>query len=104
MLNVSDIAQDADINQKQAKDWLQILENYVVSEIAKSYWNSGREQYIQVRHRRTCREARAAKELSSARLCDPPETGLSAGDTPAESCIFITKTRRRNRVKYQKNN
>lgn len=26
MLNVSDIAQDADINQKQAKDWLQILE------------------------------------------------------------------------------
>lgn len=26
MLNVSDIAQDADMNQKQAKDWLQILE------------------------------------------------------------------------------
>ena len=26
MLNVSEIAQDADINQKQAKDWLQILE------------------------------------------------------------------------------
>ena len=26
MLNVSDIAQDADINQKQANDWLQILE------------------------------------------------------------------------------
>lgn len=26
MLNVADIAQDADINQKQAKDWLQILE------------------------------------------------------------------------------
>lgn len=102
MLNVSDIAQDADINQKQAKDWLQILEtlgiifylhpysnnllkrlvktpklyfydtglvcyltkwssaqvlecgalngaileNYVVSEIAKSYWNSGREPYM----------------------------------------------------------
>ena len=28
---------------------------------------------IQVRHQRTCREARAPKELSSARLCDPPE-------------------------------
>lgn len=26
MLNISDIAQDADINQKQAKDWLHILE------------------------------------------------------------------------------
>ena len=35
---------------------------------------------LQVRHRRTCREARAPKELSSARLCDPPETHLSAGD------------------------
>ena len=35
---------------------------------------------IQVRHRRTCREARAPKELSSARLCDPPEATLSAGD------------------------
>ena len=35
---------------------------------------------IQVRHRRTCREARAPKELSSARLCDPLEAGLSAGD------------------------
>lgn len=102
MLNVSDIAQDADINQKQAKDWLQILEtlgiifylhpysnnllkrlvktpklyfydsglvchltrwssaevlesgamnraileNYVVSEIAKTYMNSGREPYM----------------------------------------------------------
>ena len=41
---------------------------------------------VQVRHRRTCREARAPKELSSARLCDPPEAQLSAGDTPAESC------------------
>ena len=41
---------------------------------------------IQVRHRRICREARAPKELSSARLCDPPEEQLSAGDTPAESC------------------
>lgn len=102
MLNVSDVAQDADINQKQAKDWLQILEtlgiifylhpysnnllkrlvktpklyfydtglvcyltrwssaevlesgamngaileNYVVSEIAKTYMNSGREPYM----------------------------------------------------------
>ena len=102
MLNVSEIAQDADINQKQAKDWLQILEklgiifylhpysnnllkrlvktpklyfydsglvcyltrwssaevlqsgamngavleNYVVSEIAKTYINSGREPYM----------------------------------------------------------
>ena len=36
--------------------------------------------FIQVRHRRTCREARAPKELSSARLCDPPEARLSAGD------------------------
>ena len=35
---------------------------------------------IQVRHRRTCREARVPKELSSARLCDPPEAQLSAGD------------------------
>lgn len=102
MLNVSDIAQDADVNQKQAKDWLQILEtlgiifylrpysnnllkrlvktpklyfydtglvchltrwssakvlecgamngaileNYVVSEIAKTYINSGKEPYM----------------------------------------------------------
>ena len=102
MLNVSEIAQDADINQKQAKDWLQILEklgiifylhpysnnllkrlvktpklyfydtglvcyltrwssaevlesgamngavleNYVVSEIAKTYMNSGWEPYM----------------------------------------------------------
>ncbi len=102
MLNVSEIAQDADINQKQAKDWLQILEtlgiifylrpysnnllkrlvktpkmyfydtglvcyltkwsspevlesgamngamleNYVVSEIAKTYMNSGKEPYM----------------------------------------------------------
>lgn len=102
MLNISEIAQDADINQKQAKDWLQILEtlgiifylhpysnnllkrlvktpklyfydtglvcyltrwssaevlemgamngaileNYVVSEIAKTYLNSGKEPYM----------------------------------------------------------
>lgn len=102
MLNVSDIAQDADINQKQANDWLQILEtlgiifylhpysnnllkrlvktpklyfydtglvcyltkwsnsqvlesgamngavleNYVVSEIAKTYLNEGKEPYM----------------------------------------------------------
>lgn len=102
MVNVADIAQDADINQKQAKDWLQILEtlglifylhpysnnllkrlvktpkiyfydtglvcyltrwsnaqvlesgamngaileNYVVSEIAKTYINSGRQPYM----------------------------------------------------------
>ncbi|MEI3194359.1 MAG: ATP-binding protein [Lachnospiraceae bacterium] len=102
MLNVAEIAQDADINQKQAKDWLQILEtlgiifylhpysnnllkrlvktpklyfydsglvcyltrwssaevlqsgamngaileNYVVSEIAKTYLNSGKEPYM----------------------------------------------------------
>ena len=102
MLNVAEIAQDADINQKQAKDWLQILEtlgiifylhpysnnllkrlvktpklyfydtglvchltrwsspevlengamngavleNYVVSEIAKTYLNSGRQPYM----------------------------------------------------------
>lgn len=102
MLNVSDIAQDADLNQKQTKDWLRlletlgiifylrpysnnllkrlvktpklyfydtglvchltrwssaevlekgamngaILENYVVSEIAKTYMNSGREPYM----------------------------------------------------------
>ena len=102
MLNVSDIAQDADINQKQANDWLQILEtlgiifylhpysnnllkrlvktpklyfydtglvcyltkwsnsqvlesgamngavleNYVVSEIAKTYLNAGKEPYM----------------------------------------------------------
>ena len=102
MVNVSDIAQDAEISQAQAKSWLQILEtlgiifylhpysnnqlkrlvktpklyfydtglvcyltkwssaevlesgamngalleNYVVSEIAKSYWNSGKEPYM----------------------------------------------------------
>ncbi|MGN0469100.1 MAG: ATP-binding protein [Acutalibacteraceae bacterium] len=102
MLNINDIAQDADINQKQVKDWLHILEtlgiifylhpysnnllkrlvktpklyfydtglvcyltkwssaqtlqcgamngaileNYVVSEIAKTYLNSGHEPYI----------------------------------------------------------
>ena len=102
MLNVAEIAQDADINQKQAKDWLQILEtlgiifylhpysnnllkrlvktpklyfydtglvchltrwsspevlengamngavleNNVVSEIAKTYLNSGRQPYM----------------------------------------------------------
>lgn len=102
MLNIAEIAQDADINQKQAKDWLQILEtlgiifylhpysnnllkrlvktpklyfydsglvcyltrwssaevlqsgamngamleNYVVSEIAKTYLNSGKETYM----------------------------------------------------------
>lgn len=102
MLNISDIAQDADINQKLAKNWLQILEtlgiifylhpysnnllkrlvktpklyfydtglicyltrwssaevlengamngaileNYVVSEIAKTYINSGKEPYM----------------------------------------------------------
>ena len=38
------------------------------------------ERVVQVRHRRTCRKARAPKELSSARLCDPPEAQLSAGD------------------------
>ena len=102
MLNVAEIAQDADINQKQTKDWLQILEtlgiifylhpysnnmlkrlvktpklyfydtglvchltrwsspevlengamngavleNYVVSEIAKTWLNSGKEPYM----------------------------------------------------------
>ena len=102
MLNVAEIAQDVDINQKQAKDWLQILEtlgiifylhpysnnllkrlvktpklyfydtglvchltrwsspevlengamngavleNYVVSEIAKTWLNSGKEPYM----------------------------------------------------------
>ena len=102
MLNVAEIAQDADINQKQAKDWLgiletlgiifylhpysnnllkrlvktpklyffdsglvcyltrwssaetleygamngAILENYVVAEIAKSYFNCGQEPYL----------------------------------------------------------
>ena len=102
MLNIAEIAQDADINQKQVKDWLQILEtlgiifylhpysnnllkrlvktpklyfydsglvcyltrwssaevlqsgamngamleNYVVSEIAKTYLNSGKEPYM----------------------------------------------------------
>ena len=102
MLNVAEIAQDADINQKQAKDWLQILEtlgiifylhpysnnllkrlvktpklyfydtglvchltrwsspevlengamngavleNYVVSEIAKTWLNSGKDPYM----------------------------------------------------------
>ena len=86
MLNVAEIAQDADINQKQAKDYSNnllkrlvktpklyffdsglvcyltrwssaetleygamngaILENYVVSEIAKTYLNCGKEPYL----------------------------------------------------------
>ena len=44
---------------------------------------------VQVRHRRTCRKARAPEGLSSARLCDPSKTQLSAGDTPAESYICL---------------
>lgn len=31
--------------------------------------------FIQVRQQRTCREARASQELSTARLCDQPENG-----------------------------
>lgn len=50
MLNVAEIARDADINQKQAKGWLgiletlesgamngAILENYVVAEVRKTF-------------------------------------------------------------------
>ena len=46
MLNMADIAQDADINQKQVKDWLGILENYVVAEIRKTYLNCGKEPFM----------------------------------------------------------
>ena len=112
MLNIAEIAQDADINQKQAKDWLQILEtlgiifylhpysnnllkrlvktpklyfydsglvcyltrwssaevlqsgamngamleNYVVSEIAKTYLNSGKEPYMYYYRNKDARE------------------------------------------------
>lgn len=37
---------------------------------------------IQVCRQRTCRRARAPKEFSSARLCDPPEAQLSPGEHP----------------------
>ena len=45
-------------------------------------------QHIQVRRRRTCREARAPKELSSARLCDPPEalSWKEIGLPPRRNC------------------
>ena len=75
MVNVAEIARDADINQKQAKDWLGILEtlgiifcyltkwssaqtlesgamngavleNYVVAEIRKTYLNCGKEPFM----------------------------------------------------------
>ena len=46
MLNMADIAQNADINQKQGKDWLGILENYVVAEIRKTYLNCGKEPFM----------------------------------------------------------
>lgn len=59
MLNIADIPRDADINQKQAKDWLgiletlesgamngAILENYVVAEIRKTYLNCGKEPFM----------------------------------------------------------
>lgn len=59
MLNVAEIARDADINQTQAKNWLRILEtlesgamngaileNYVVAEIMKTYLNCGKEPYL----------------------------------------------------------
>lgn len=60
MVKISEIARDADINQAQAKAWLSILaetlecgamngailENYVVSEIAKTYLNCGREPFM----------------------------------------------------------
>lgn len=36
---------------------------------------------IAIRHRRTCRRAYVLKALSSAHLCDPPETGLSEETT-----------------------
>ncbi len=73
MLNVSELARDAELNQKQVKDWLgiletlgiahltkwsspetlasgamsgAILENYVVSEIRKTYLNQGKEAFM----------------------------------------------------------
>lgn len=112
MLNIAEIAQDADINQRQARDWLQILEtlgiifylhpysnnllkrlvktpklyfydtglvcyltkwssaqvlecgamngamleNYVVSELAKTYMNAGKEPYMYYYRDRDARE------------------------------------------------
>ncbi|MBD5481097.1 MAG: ATP-binding protein [Lachnospiraceae bacterium] len=40
MLNVADIAQDADINQKQAKDWLVILETLGIIFYLHPYFNN----------------------------------------------------------------
>jgi hypothetical protein len=40
MLNISEIAQDADINQKQAKGWLQILEILGIVFYLHSYSNN----------------------------------------------------------------
>lgn len=40
MLNISDIAQDADINQKQAKDWIHILETLGIIFYLHSYSNN----------------------------------------------------------------
>ena len=40
MLNISDIAQDADINQKQAKDWLHILETLGIIFYLQPYSNN----------------------------------------------------------------
>lgn len=40
MLNISDIAQDADINQKQAKDWIHILETFGIIFYLHPYSNN----------------------------------------------------------------
>ncbi len=43
MLNVHDIATDVGVSDDTAKRWLQILENYVVAEIRKTWLNSAKE-------------------------------------------------------------
>ena len=45
MLNVAEIAQDADINQKQAKDWLHILETLGIIFYLHPYSNNASEGY-----------------------------------------------------------
>ena len=37
MLNVAEIAQDADINQKQANDWLHILETLGIISVSYTH-------------------------------------------------------------------
>ena len=40
MVNVEEILRDADNSQTQAKDWLEILENYMVQKWGKPTWTA----------------------------------------------------------------